>query len=126
VSLCPEFGEQAHPPEVSKEKRETKRKNLKNGKSSYKNRATGRRVSHRQRLLQIYKMKIGASKSYKYLVLKDGKMFVCKLCGEKFAFSSGIHNHINVHRGRTKCTLCERVLGSLVGLKHHMRVSHKM
>jgi hypothetical protein len=124
VSLCPEFGEQTYSPKVSMQTRFSKRtcsgKNLKNERNSNKNTVNGRQVSRKEKLLHLSKMDLGATNSGRLIVM-DGRKFICKLCGETFVSKSSSKDHANVHRGRTKCTVCRKILGSMTGLRNHMK-----
>jgi hypothetical protein len=113
VSLCQEFGGQAFSPHVSKQK------------NANKNITAGRPVNQREKLLQVYQTQIIASKVDK-LIVQDGANFICIICREMFASKRSCVHHIDVHRGRTKCTICERVFGSLTGLKYHVERYHKL
>jgi hypothetical protein len=62
----------------------------------------------------------------KHLVpAKIGNLFVCKICGKKCKHLENCYNHIDVHRGLTQCSICDKVLSSRHSLKAHMANVHK-
>lgn len=50
--------------------------------------------------------------------------FQCKLCGKAYSRSTGLGNHMELHRGITTCTVCQKVFATKSTLKLHLRCVH--
>jgi len=52
------------------------------------------------------------------------KKHPCSSCGKKFASFKSLLMHFNIHRGLTKCNICNAVLSRTGNLKRHIRLKH--
>lgn len=52
------------------------------------------------------------------------KKHPCTNCGKKFASFKSLLMHYNIHRGLTKCNICNAVLSRTGNLKRHIRLKH--
>lgn len=51
-------------------------------------------------------------------------VFPCKLCGKVFKAGSSLSKHKDVHRGITRCPVCNVVLSRASYLKQHLAAVH--
>jgi len=48
----------------------------------------------------------------------------CPVCGKWFSGKASLGNHKPIHAGRTTCTICGHVYGSMHNLRMHLRRAH--
>jgi hypothetical protein len=54
--------------------------------------------------------------------LVDGHQ--CKICGKKFLNHGSLYKHNDVHRGKTRCPICQVVFSRTLNMKTHMKTKH--
>ena len=52
------------------------------------------------------------------------KQFSCDICLKEFSNKKSLHDHSNIHKGRTKCQVCEKVFSTTSNMRIHMRNTH--
>ena len=52
------------------------------------------------------------------------KQFSCDICFKEFTNKKSLQNHRNIHKGRTKCPVCEKVFSTTSNMGLHMRNTH--
>lgn len=55
----------------------------------------------------------------------DEPKYLCTICGKLFSHEKSYEQHKNVHKGRTKCPICDKVLCRKYQLKVHLEKQHK-
>lgn len=56
---------------------------------------------------------------------KTATQYLCTICGKLFAHEKSYEQHKNVHTGRTKCPICDKILCRKYQLKIHLQKQHK-
>jgi len=54
--------------------------------------------------------------------LVDGHQ--CKICGKKFLNQGSLYKHKDVHKGKTRCPVCQVVFSRTLNMKAHMKTKH--
>jgi len=52
--------------------------------------------------------------------------FPCEFCEKTFRSKNSYYNHVNKHKGKTSCTICNKTLSTMSYLKAHMAQIHQM
>lgn len=55
---------------------------------------------------------------------KGEKKHQCTTCSKRFASFKSLLMHFNIHKGLTKCHICDAVLSRTGNLKRHIRLKH--
>lgn len=55
---------------------------------------------------------------------KGDKKHQCTTCSKRFASFKSLLMHFNIHKGLTKCHICDAVLSRTGNLKRHIRLKH--
>lgn len=55
---------------------------------------------------------------------KGEKKHQCTTCSKRFASFKSLLMHYNIHKGLTKCHICDAVLSRTGNLKRHIRLKH--
>lgn len=55
----------------------------------------------------------------------SGSLFVCNICGSSYKHASNLANHKQLHTGRTRCKICNKVLANPASLKRHLEYIHE-
>ncbi|KAK7788822.1 hypothetical protein R5R35_012821 [Gryllus longicercus] len=50
--------------------------------------------------------------------------YMCRVCGKAFRSQNSCYDHMAIHRGTSKCSICECVLSRKANMKRHMRFVH--
>jgi len=54
----------------------------------------------------------------------ENKEFSCDICCKVFTNKKSLQNHRNIHKGRTKCPVCQKVFSTTSNMGLHMRNTH--
>jgi len=52
------------------------------------------------------------------------KTFPCEYCDKVFKAKNSYYNHVNIHKGKTFCVVCNKHLSTVSNLKAHMAQKH--
>lgn len=66
----------------------------------------------------------GKVRSIKSVKTKFGFSFRCSECNREYGSKKSLELHMSVHKGRTKCHICNRILSRKYELKVHLRKAH--
>jgi len=51
--------------------------------------------------------------------------FPCEFCEKTFRNKNSYYNHVNIHKGKTYCSICNKTLSTMSNLKAHMAQLHQ-
>ncbi|KAF0310753.1 Zinc finger protein 646 [Amphibalanus amphitrite] len=50
----------------------------------------------------------------------------CRYCGKTYLHRQSLFNHVQMHLGKTRCTVCGETLSTVITLRNHMRTQHPL
>ncbi|XP_046419012.1 zinc finger protein 37-like isoform X1 [Neodiprion fabricii] len=61
-----------------------------------------------------------------HMVMQGPGRFACSLCGSVYKHLASLSQHLEVHRNKTTCVLCDTTLSRRTDLRRHMHLKHNM
>nr|CAD7433013.1 unnamed protein product [Timema monikensis] len=76
-------------------------------------------------LSRTYSLKRHLTTVHGWILAPRQGVFSCSLCGKEFRHAGSLSMHQKLHRGHTRCPICEKVFSRAYYLKVHLQCVHK-